>query len=350
MGIRRRIRVELCVRGRWALSIGPRIASAFGKGTVADPPSVGDRLREIRDSLQLIFRPIQLGLTVLILAACSAALAEPGFGTLRDSSLPLLQKAKAVDIAFQPPAKARQREAESLYLEFITQNPTHPLVTFLHFHLGQMYSGYVTKEWGDLGSVKDEAKARHYFVESVKHHPPEKISSVLMNSMVCAAALAPTREEKLQEYGDHYRWLAKMKKEDLATRLWFTDEEQAILRKYPPERVARMLDTFWQSRDGAMRVAETNMIAIAEGDPTKTRQLLDEIAAEFPDAPLGQTAAQKRAEFKEDLLDLGEDRRPPLFATILLAAVLPALLVAGILAWQRIKKARAGGPGGTRRT
>ena len=80
-----------------------------------------------------------------------------------------------------------------------------------------------------------------------------------------AAALAPTRDERIQQYTDYYQWLDGMKKEEVLDNFWFSDREKEMMKRWSPERLDAIVKTFWQNRKTAMDVAAANMVAVANG-------------------------------------------------------------------------------------
>ena len=120
-------------------------------------------------------------------ALCTDGRGEPSQTDMEKSTHPLLVKARSVDVGYQPPEKADQKEAERLYLQFINENPDSPLVPYLYFHLGQTFSGWVPSEYKKYGHAKDYMKAGQHFEKAVEHHPTDKVSGLLMMARVCAA-------------------------------------------------------------------------------------------------------------------------------------------------------------------
>jgi outer membrane protein assembly factor BamD (BamD/ComL family) len=53
---------------------------------------------------------------------------------------PLLVEARRFDLWFQPPEKANLQKAEDLYLQFVRETPNSPLISYVFYHLGQMYT------------------------------------------------------------------------------------------------------------------------------------------------------------------------------------------------------------------
>ncbi len=231
-------------------------------------------------------------LGLILLGTSSDARGAPGRWYLEKSTDPILVEARKADLRFAGPEKGNQATAEELYLRFISQNPTDPLVCYIYYHLGHMYS-----DWADprYGHVRDDARARQFFLEAVKHHPSGKTGDTLIGAQVCAAALAPTPEEQVAEYLAVCKSLLAYKQPDeLLKALWRTPEQIARTERSDGAKAA-FRKQVWENREGMLFVASQNMVAIAEhAQKTKGLPLLDTIIKELPADTLAVKLARKR--------------------------------------------------------
>ena len=238
-------------------------------------------------------------LGLIFLGTSSEARGAPGRWYLEKSTDPILVEARKADLNFVGPEKGNQATAEELYLRFISQHPTDPLVFYIYYHLGHMYSGWVDPRWQKkYGHVRDDARARRFFLEAVKHHPSEKTSDTLTRARVSAASLAPTSEEQVAEYLAVCKSLLAYKQPDeLLKALWRTPEQIARTERSDGAKAA-FRKQVWENREGMLFVASQNMVAIAEhAQKTKGLPLLDTIIKELPADTLAvKLAKEKKAE------------------------------------------------------
>lgn len=227
---------------------------------------------------------------VLFLGMPISMMGEPSHGELLRSDDPLLVDARKVDLSFVGPQKGSQQRAEELYLQYIAKHSDSPLVPYIYFHLGHMYSDQVDSKWPKkYGHVRNDKKAAVFFEYSVKHHPTDKISSLLVDAKVNVAASAPTPEECTKRYIEFYAWITSIKMEEVADRLWLSEDEKRRVKD--PAYRAAMVKTFWESLQQMAEVAKGNMVAAANTpDKGKAIRLLDTINHELPNTPPAQLA------------------------------------------------------------
>jgi hypothetical protein len=222
--------------------------------------------------------------SLLLLAILNdQALCAPSNGELEASTDPLLIKAREFDIAFQKPEKANQQKAEEHYIKYLSENPDSPLASFIYANMAHMYTSRVFPDYEKKYSlVRDDAKAMRFWAESVKHHPLDKVSNLLVDAKICLAAGASTSEECVTSYIEYYKWLSAMKKDEIADKLWLSDREIKEIQERPGWK-DQLVHNFWSNREQMMNVAATNLVAAANDGNRKIRsQLLDKIIEELP--------------------------------------------------------------------
>ncbi len=252
-------------------------------------------------------------LGLILLSTSSDARGAPSRGHLEKSTDPILVEARKADLNFVGPEKSNQATAEELYLRFISQHPTDPLVCYIYYHLGHMYSDWVDPRWRKkYDHVRDDVRARRFFLEAVNHHPSGKTSDTLTRAQVSAASLAPTSEEQVAEYLAICKSLLAYKQPDeLLKALWRTPEQIAMM-----ERSTGVKDSLrkqvWKNRERMLFVASQNMVAIAEhAQKTKGLPLLDTIIKELPADTLAvKLAKEKKAEITKKKKANGSNSNP----------------------------------------
>jgi hypothetical protein len=85
-----------------------------------------------------LFMGVVVGL--LVLEVPPPLNGEPSHGELSRSGDPLLVEARKVDLNFVGPEKADQRRAEELYSQYVGKHPESPLVSYIYYHLGHLYT------------------------------------------------------------------------------------------------------------------------------------------------------------------------------------------------------------------
>jgi hypothetical protein len=124
------------------------------------------------------------------------------------------------------------------------------------------------------------------------------MSGLLVDARVCAAALAPTRDERIQQYTDYYRWLDGMKKEEVLDNFWFSDRERQLMKGWSSGHLDAWVKTFWSNRKTAMDVAAINMVAVANGGQDRRDRLkrLEKIMEDLPGKEPAKLAQAAKAE------------------------------------------------------
>ena len=251
------------------------------------------------------------GIAVVVgLLGAGPVFAEPGRYDLMQATDPILVRAREADLAIAHPRMGDQARAEELYLAFIEQNPDSELVPHVYTRLAFTFGGWVTPPRRKAGAVRDNDKVRKYFQKCIETYPEGKLGMDLIGAMVSVVSLAPTPEEKVDEYIEFYQFLLQLEQltdKELAERLWLGSrlEQYAATREgYAEGRAAQ----FREMLKGHRGLASRNMVGIPLGSGRANKvELLSKIIHALPDhKPARLARAAFALESKRELEQLFE--------------------------------------------
>lgn len=203
--------------------------------------------------------------------------AQPGAWIFSEREDPDLVKARQYDPYFQRDgALLDLARAETLYRKFISENPGDEICTWIYFHMGHMYQDWLPTELGEkYGIYRDDAKALELFELAAATHPQDKVSGVLIDAKVSAAALRASPAEQVSAALDVLDLIDLQEQQtddELASKLWFSSRQLSAPNLL--DRLKRDMRPYRESLRTAREVCEGNVMVTARSDKNNSIELL----------------------------------------------------------------------------